>query len=545
MAKRKITRRTTLQRLTAFAGTAGIFIPAWNETLEAADAITCVSTTPSVTEGPYWVDSKLFRQDIRTEPTTGAARAGVPLTMVINVQNLSSGSCTPLAGAYVDIWHCDAKGIYSGVTQAYNPGGGTGSVATGGLTFLRGYQITDENGQVRFTTIFPGWYTSRTIHIHVRVRTYNGSTILSNFVSQIFFDETINNTVLADSQYSRTSARDTTNSNDNVYSVTNKERMLSTVTGTVSTGLTATITMGASFQVPAASAPAISSGGVASAVSGAAGMAPGSWVSIYGSNLAAATRAVTTSDLVNNVLPTTLGGVSVRVNNKAAFLQYVSASQVNLLLPSDTSRGAVSVTLTNSAGTVTATANLAAVLPGLSVLSNYVRAVRSDGTLINGTGNAETGFKVSAAAGQGDILSLYGSGFGETNSSQADGAVFTGAFPTSNPVTVTIGGMAANVLWAGLVGAGLYQINVQVPSALADGEHAVVATVSGVSSQSTARLKVAAASRLASSAVTSKRRLLLAGGPRRHGVKVDKLMWNAVLQPKPQGEVHGCLLQMG
>src|SRR4051794_38141950 len=97
----------------AGAGAAAYFIPAWNETVEAADTITCVASTPTVTEGPYWVDEKLFRSDIRTDPSTGTARAGVPLTLIINVQNLSNSSCAPLVGAYVDIWHCDAKGIYS------------------------------------------------------------------------------------------------------------------------------------------------------------------------------------------------------------------------------------------------------------------------------------------------------------------------------------------------------------------------------------------------------------------------------------------------
>lgn len=534
-----INRRRALRRLTA-ASAAGVLIPAWNETIEAADLVCVAGAAPTTTEGPYWVDPKLFRADIRTEPTTGVARAGVPLTLTINVQNLSGGACTPLAGAFVDIWHCDAKGIYSNVSQAYNPGGGTGSVSTGGQNFLRGYQITDANGQVTFTSIFPGWYLSRTIHIHIRVRTYNGTTVLSNFVSQIFFDDAFNNTILTDSQYSRTSARDTTNSNDMVYNVANRERMLATATGSAGAGVTASITMGASFQVPAAAAPAISSGGVASAVSGAAGAAPGSWISIYGSNLATATRAVAASDLTNNILPTTLGGVSVRVNDKPAFLQYVSASQINVLTPSDTARGSVAVLVTNASGSATASTTLSAVLPGLSVLSNYVRAVRSDGAIVNGTGNAETGFRVSAAVGQGDVLSLYGTGFGATSSSLADGTVFSGSYPTTNPVTVTIGGVAATVLYAGLVGPGLYQINVTVPTALADGDHAVVATVSGVASQSSgALLKVAASAKLTASLWKGRQ------GGRRHNAEFDKLMMAAALTPKPQGEVQGCLVRIG
>src|SRR5947199_7561786 len=123
-----ISRRTTLRALVG-AGGAALFVPAWNETVEAADTLTCVSTTPTVTEGPYWVDEKLFRSDIRTDPATGTARPGVPLNLTINVQNNSGGACGPLVGALVDIWHCDAIGIYSD-ESAYNPGGGTGTVTT-------------------------------------------------------------------------------------------------------------------------------------------------------------------------------------------------------------------------------------------------------------------------------------------------------------------------------------------------------------------------------------------------------------------------------
>ena len=501
-----IDRRTTLGAL-AKAGAAAFFIPAWNRTIEAQGTITCVPTTPTVTEGPYWVDEKLFRSDIRTDPTTGTAREGIPLTLTINVQNLSSSGCTPLVGAYVDIWHCDAKGIYSD-EPTYNPGGGTGNVNTSGQKFLRGYQITDENGKVTFTTIYPGWYTSRTIHIHMRVRTYSGTTVLSNFVTQMFFEEAINNAVLATSAYSRTGSRDTTNATDNVYRVANQTRMLATTTGDNSSGYASTITIGAAFQVAAASAPAITSGGVANAVSGAAGVAPGSWISIYGTNFASATRLLASSDLVNNAIPTTLGGVSVQINGKAAFVQYVSATQINVLAPADTSTGSVSIAVTNAAGTSNSvTATMSSVLPGLSVLSNYVRAVRyPDGAVVNGTGAAETGYTTTAAVGQGDLIALYGTGFGPTNSPSDPGVVFSGAYPTTNPVTVTIGGTTAEVLWAGLVGPGLYQINVRIPASLADGDHAVVARVSGSSSQATgANVKVLASAKLPTQARLTER----------------------------------------
>jgi len=508
MNSQKIDRRTTLAAL-AKAGAAAFFIPAWNETVEAQATTTCVQTTPTVTEGPYWVDEKLFRSDIRTDPSTGEARTGVPLTLTITVQNLSSSACTPLAGAYVDIWHCDAKGIYSD-ESTYNPGGGTGNVNTTGQKFLRGYQITGSDGQVTFTTIYPGWYSGRTIHIHVRVRTYSGATVLSNFVSQIFFDETINNEVLLASAYSRTTARDTTNASDMVYNVANNTRMLAVATGDVTSGYAASITMGTAFQVAAAAAPAIASGGIANAVSGAAGVAPGSWISIYGSNFATAARSLTSSDLVNQIMPVTLGEVSVQINSKAAFVQYVSPSQINVLAPADSALGSVSVTVTNAAGTSSAvTAGMASYLPGLSTLSNYVRAVRyPDGAIVNGTGAAETGYTTAAAVGQGDVIALYGTGFGAAASSPAIGTVFSGAYETTAPVTVTIGGVAAEVLWAGLVGPGLYQINVTVPASLADGDQAVVASVAGLSSQSSgANLKVSASAKLASTRARPAERL--------------------------------------
>jgi len=156
----------------------------------------------------------------------------------------------------------------------------------------------------------------------------------------------------------------------------------------------------------------------------------------------------------------------------------------------------VSVSVSNSAGISNSATTMLSVLPGLSVLSNYVRAVRSDGAIVNGTGNAETGYKASAAVGQGDTLSLFGTGFGATSASLTDGLVFTGAYPTTEKVSVTIGGMSADVSWAGLVAPGLYQINVTIPAALADGDHAVFASVAGSSSQSGALLKVAASAKL-------------------------------------------------
>jgi uncharacterized protein (TIGR03437 family) len=478
MHSEHLNRRSTLKALLALGG-AAIVVPAWNETVEAADTLACVQQTPTVTEGPYWVDEKLFRSDIRTDPNTGAARAGIPLALTINVQNIGNGACAVVPGAYVDIWHCDAKGIYSD-EGTYNPGGGTGTVNTSGQKFLRGYQITDGNGQVQFTTIYPGWYSGRTIHIHVRVRTYSGATILSNFVTQIFFDDAVNDTVMATSAYSRTTARDTTNARDMVYQTANKERMLATLSGDNASGYQASISIASALNTPAAAAPAITSGGVANAASGAAGVAPGAWIAIYGSNLSTATRALAASDLINNTIPTSLGGVAVQIDGKDAFIDYVSPGQINALAPADTATGTVSVRVTNAAGSFTSSVNMQAALPGLFVLNQHVRAVRyPDNVVLDG---------VSAKAG--DILALYGTGFGAVSSAPAAGVVFTGAYEIANPVTVTVGGVSAQVLWAGLVGPGLYQLNVVVP-AVPSGDQAVVATVSGVGTQPAALLKIA------------------------------------------------------
>ena len=325
-----------------------------------------------MTEGPYWIDEKLFRSDIRTDPSTGVARVGIPLTFTIAVQNSSTSGCAPLVGALVDVWHCDAVGIYSD-GPSYNPGGGTGAVVTSGQKFLRGYQVTDDNGQVAFTTIYPGWYMGRTIHIHVRVRTYSGTTLLDNFVTQIFFDDSINSVVLANSAYKRTSSRDTFNTNDMVYTgAANPSRMLMPLTAGGS-GYSGSITLGVTMKTAVASAPAVASGGVANAASGVAGVTPGSWISIFGTNLASATRTLQNSDIASNVLPTVLAGVSVQIDGKAAYPYYVSPTQINVLSPADTNVGTVAVTVTNSAGTSTsASTNLQPVLPGLFALSNYV-----------------------------------------------------------------------------------------------------------------------------------------------------------------------------
>jgi len=199
--------------LGAFAGIAG-------ELGRKAKGATTYIATPRETEGPYWVDEQLNRSDLQVDPTDNSARAGYPLVFTVTVSSLANSSITPISEAIVDIWHCNALGVYSD-EASYNPGGGTGTVTTTGKKFLRGYQITNTKGQVRFLSIYPGWYASRAAHIHCRIRIGGFSSPTSNFTTQFFFPDSLTDQIYLTSPYNqRTTARDTYNTNDNVYTST-------------------------------------------------------------------------------------------------------------------------------------------------------------------------------------------------------------------------------------------------------------------------------------------------------------------------------------
>ncbi len=230
--------------------------------------------------------------------------------------------------------------------------------------------------------------------------------------------------------------------------------------------------------------PAISHGGVVPVYSPVPTIQPGSWASIYGSDLA--TGTVTW----NGDFPMSLGGTSVSIDSKPAFLWYVSPTQINLQVPDDTATGLVNVAVTTASGTATSTVTLAAFGPSFSLLGDG-KHVAAEIATPNGTGAygggtydlvgpSNTFSYNTRPVKAGETLVLYGVGFGPTTPHVPAGQPFSGAAPTTTPVTVTIGGVPAIVAFSGLTMAGLYQINLTVPQGTGSGDQALAATVNGV-----------------------------------------------------------------
>ncbi|OAH15059.1 intradiol ring-cleavage dioxygenase [Streptomyces jeddahensis] len=230
---KSLTRRRALAVGGGVAGAGGLALAGYQGAFadEVGDAATAAASSTSsssgtcvlmssVTEGPYYLDGALVRKDI----TEG--KAGVPLTLRITVQDTTE-SCAPVAGAAVEIWHCDAWGYYSGYTTA-NPGGSAPAESEDGSTandqtYLRGYQIANASGVVKFETIVPGWYTPRTCHIHVKVHTggekedgtYEGGKV--NYTGQLFFDDDVAEAIFELEPYAKHTGSYTKLDDDMVY----------------------------------------------------------------------------------------------------------------------------------------------------------------------------------------------------------------------------------------------------------------------------------------------------------------------------------------
>ena len=173
---------------------------------------------PEQTAGPYFVDEKLNRSDIRVEPSDKTIKLGALLRLEFHVSHVASGTCNPLSGAIVDIWHCDALGAYSDVRDA--------GFDTRGKKFLRGYQTTNADGLVEFLTIYPGWYEGRAVHIHFKIRADAASRRGYEFTSQLYFDEAITEQVHKQGPYNSKGRRATVNEADFIFRRGGKQLLL-------------------------------------------------------------------------------------------------------------------------------------------------------------------------------------------------------------------------------------------------------------------------------------------------------------------------------
>ncbi|KRB78319.1 intradiol ring-cleavage dioxygenase [Noviherbaspirillum sp. Root189] len=200
-------RRTLILLGSAALGAAG-----YAETASGGDVESTMPAcviTPKQTEGPFFIDKRLQRSDIRADPASEAIRGGTPLMLTLRVHAVGRSACLPVSGAIVDVWHCDANGQYSGADQE------TGNFAR--ESFLRGYQVTGADGAVRFMTIYPGWYPGRAVHIHFKVRTVANGNRRSEFTSQLYFDDGITDIVHASGIYRRRGRRDVLNTEDGLF----------------------------------------------------------------------------------------------------------------------------------------------------------------------------------------------------------------------------------------------------------------------------------------------------------------------------------------
>jgi protocatechuate 3,4-dioxygenase beta subunit len=181
-----------------------------------------VEGTPQQTEGPYFVDGMPNRSDIRSETSDGSKQEGIPLQLIINVYGVGDdGYCIPFSGAKVDIWHANSQGVYSGVTEQ----------GTEGKNFLRGYQIADDNGTVQFTTVYPGWYEGRAIHIHVKVRSIEGLQDPFEWTSQFYLNNSINEQVQKQPPYSNHGPVNMLNEEDGIFAGPSTDGLVQTNSG--------------------------------------------------------------------------------------------------------------------------------------------------------------------------------------------------------------------------------------------------------------------------------------------------------------------------
>lgn len=221
--------------LTSAAGSSGADSGSGGTSGGGGTTVSSCSTIPTETEGPYpsktvLNTSSVYRSNILTDIGGSVARTGVPLMLTLNLLNTNS-SCAALSNAAVYVWHCDKDGNYSG----YN--------SYSSNSFLRGVQTTDANGQVSFTTIYPGWYTGRVTHVHFEVFLNNNIASTPIKISQIAFPAAVTSAVSASSLYAAKGQNSMTNEQDGIFS-DGYSLELASLTGSVSSGYVATLNVG-------------------------------------------------------------------------------------------------------------------------------------------------------------------------------------------------------------------------------------------------------------------------------------------------------------
>jgi protocatechuate 3,4-dioxygenase beta subunit len=214
---------------TTSAGAPGTTVTSGVTVTTFGGAGSCV-LIPEETAGPYPLDLSNDEVFFRSDITEG--RPGVPLALTMSLVN-ASADCAPIGNARVDLWHCDAAGVYSGYSQ---PG-----ADTAGETFCRGIQVSDSNGQVTFQTVYPGWYQGRITHIHFQVFLESGLAA----TSQIAFPPEVTDAVYAVEPYTDKGPNTSvpTFADDNVFS-DGTQYQLATVNGDPGSGFTATLLVG-------------------------------------------------------------------------------------------------------------------------------------------------------------------------------------------------------------------------------------------------------------------------------------------------------------
>ena len=174
---------------------------------------------PEQEEGPYFVDERLNRSDLRADPGTGVVSAGTPLRLQLRVWRIDGAGCRPLPGATVDVWHADAAGVYSDALDI------NGQFDTRGRKFLRGYQTTDAGRGASFLTVYPGWYAGRAVHLHLKVRVKTAGGPVA-FTTQLYFPDEVTDEVHAQAPYSAKPGRRLRNLDDEVFGDTGAQLIL-------------------------------------------------------------------------------------------------------------------------------------------------------------------------------------------------------------------------------------------------------------------------------------------------------------------------------